>query len=142
MSCCFYFNNINILSKNQYLDDPVAIGGDTGLRGFPLQYQHGKHSVKFTGEIRYYPYINIMKLFDLAGAAFIDSAKAFGDIQSPESQENIEKDWLYSIGIGARLYSPHSAGNNQVIHIDFAFPQSDNPSINNFEVRIEAKKSF
>jgi hemolysin activation/secretion protein len=133
-----YLSNTNIVSKNQYLDQPVTIGGNTGLRGFPLQYQHGEHSIKFTSEIRYYPHINLFKLFDLAGAAFIDTGKAFGD----SIIENNENKWLYAIGIGARLYSPHSAGSHQVIHIDFAFPQSDNPDIDSFEIRIEAKQSF
>jgi hypothetical protein len=134
----FYLSNTNIVSKNQYLDQPVTIGGNSGLRGFPLQYQHGEHSIKFTSEIRYYPHINLFKLFDLAGAAFMDSGKAFGD----SIAKNSEDAWLYSVGIGARLYSPHSAGSHQVIHIDFAFPQSDNPDINSFEIRIEAKQSF
>ena len=134
----FYVSNNNVLSKNQYLDKPVTIGGNTGLRGFPLQYQHGEHSVKFTSEIRYYPQINLFKLFDLAGAAFFDTGRAFGESEI----ENSEDAWLYSVGIGARLYSPHSAGNHQVIHIDFAFPQSDNPDIDSFEIRVEAKQSF
>ncbi len=138
----FYLNNTNVISNNQYLDKPVTIGGNTGLRGFPLQYQHGEHSVKFTNEIRYYPYINIFKLFDLAGAAFIDTARTFGNIEGQGIVGNIENGWLYSIGLGARLYSPHSAGNHQVIHIDFAFPQSDNPDIDNFEIRVKAKQSF
>jgi len=134
----FYLSNTDIISKNQYLDQPVTIGGGKGLRGFPLQYQHGEHSIKFTSEIRYYPHINLFKLFDLAGAAFLDTGKAFGD----SIAENNTDDWLYSIGIGARLYSPHSAGSQQVIHIDFAFPQSDDPDIDNFEIRVEAKRSF
>ena len=138
----FYLNNTNVISHNQYLDNPVTVGGSTGLRGFPLGYQHGEQSVSFTSEIRYYPDINLLKLFDLAGAAFIDTARAYGNIEAPGIKENIEKSWLYSIGIGARLYSPHSAGNHQVIHIDFAFPQSDNSDINSFEIRVEAKKSF
>lgn len=133
-----YINNINVFSHNQYLDKPVTIGGNTGLRGFPLQYQHGKYSVKLTSEIRYYPEINLFKLFDLAGAAFFDSGRAFGDM--PIS--NIESDWLYSVGIGARLYSPHSGGNHQVIHIDFSFPQTNNPELDNFVIRVEAKQSF
>ena len=134
----FYLSNTNVVSKNQYLDQPVTIGGDTGLRGFPLQYQHGEQSIKLTSELRYYPHINLFKLFDLAGTAFMDTGKAFGDSVA----ENSEDTWLYSVGIGARLYSPHSAGSHQVIHIDFAFPQSDNPDIDNFEIRVEAKQSF
>ena len=138
----FYLNNTTVISNNQYLDQPVTVGGDTGLRGFPLQYQHGEHSVKFTSEIRYYPYINLFKLLDIAGVAFLDTGRAFGNIDAQGVQENIEDAWLYSVGIGARLYSPHSAGNHHVIHIDFAFPQSDNPDINAFEIRLEAKQSF
>ncbi len=133
-----YLNNINVLSHNQYLDQPITIGGNTGLRGFPLQYQHGKHSVKLTSEIRYYPEINLFKLFDLAGAAFFDTGRAFGS--SPIANE--ENNWLYSVGIGARLYSPHSGGNHQVIHIDFALPHTDNPDLDKFEIRVEAKQSF
>lgn len=138
----YYFNNTNVISNNQYIDKLVSVGGDTGLRGFPLAYQHGEHSVKFTHEIRYYPYINLFKLFDLAGAAFLDTAKTFGEIETPGMEENNENGWLYSIGMGARFYSPHSAGNQQVIHVDFAFPQGDDPDINTFEIRIEAKQSF
>ena len=134
----FYLNNVTTFSQNQYIDKPVSIGGETGLRGFPLQYQHGEHSVKFTSEIRYYPQINIFKLFDLAGAAFFDSGKAFGDTLI----DNIENNWLYSAGIGARFYSPHSSKAHQMIHVDLAFPLSDNPDINSVEIRFQVKQTF
>jgi hypothetical protein len=143
----FYLNNTNVISKNQYLDKPVTVGGDTGLRGFPLQYQHGKRSTKFTAELRYYPHLNIFKLFDIAGTAFFDMARTFGYIDEPINElptidNNIEPGWLYALGMGVRLYSPHAGGNNHVVHIDFAFPQSNNPDIDNFEIRLEAKRSF
>lgn len=104
--------------------------------------------------------MNIFKLFDIAGAAFFDTARTFGHVNEPIdsiqtsnptntsitnnsiTNENIEKGWLYSIGMGVRLYSPHAGGNNHVVHIDFAFPQSSNPDIDNFEIRLEAKQSF
>jgi len=133
-----YLNNTNTISENQYLDRPVTIGGDTGLRGFPLQYQHGKNSVKLTSEIRYYPQINLFKLFDLGGVAFFDTGRAVGG----SIIENIEDNWLASAGLGIRVYSPHSGGGDQIIHIDFAFPQSSNPNINSFEIRLQAKQSF
>ena len=91
----FYFNNANTFSDNQYLDTPVTNGGDTGLRGFPLQYQHGKNSIRFTSEVRYYPRLNVFKLFDVAGAAFIDSARAFGNSSSNNNEFNAEQGWLY-----------------------------------------------
>lgn len=134
----YYLSNVNVVSKNPYLDRPVTIGGNTGLRGFPLQYQHGKNSVKVTSELRYYPEINLFKLFDLAGVAFIDAARTYGQ----STVKNVESGWLGSAGLGLRLHSPHSGGNHSIIHIDFAFPQSDNPGINSFEIRVQAKKSF
>ncbi|PKI14045.1 hypothetical protein [Colwellia sp. 12G3] len=134
----FYLSNANVASTNQYLDQPVTMGGDTGLRGFPLQYQHGKNSIKLTSEIRYYPEINLFKLFDLAGVAFVDAGRTYGE----STVKNIEDGWLGSAGLGLRLHSPHSGGNHSIIHIDFAFPQSENPEINHFEIRVQAKKSF
>ncbi len=134
----FYLNSTNIISENQYLDRPVTMGGNTGLRGYPLQYQHGKNSTKLTSEIKYYPKINLFKLFDIAGVAFFDTGRAFGG----SIVQNIEDDWLVSAGLGKRVHSPHSGGNHQVIHIDFAFPQSNNPNIDSFEVRVQAKRAF
>lgn len=134
----FYLSNDNVTSQNQHLDRPVTMGGKAGLRGFPLQYQHGKDSIKVTSEIRYYPQINLFKLFDLAGVAFVDAGRTFGE----STVKNIEEGWLGSVGLGLRLHSPHSGGNNPIIHIDFAFPQSDNSEINSFEIRVQAKKSF
>ena len=134
----FYLSNANVTSKNQYLDQPVTMGGNTGLRGFPLQYQHGQSSIKVTSEIRYYPQVNLFKLFDIAGVAFVDAGRTYGE----STVKNIEHGWLGSAGLGLRLHSPHSGGNHPIIHIDFAFPQSDNPDINSFEIRVQAKKSF
>ena len=134
----FYIHNVNVLSDNQYQDQPITMGGDLGLRGFPLAYQHGKHSMKLTSELRYYPQINIWKIFDVAGAIFFDAGKAFGAV----IEENIEKGWLVSSGIGLRLYSPHTGGNHNIIHLDLAFPQSNNPNIDSVEIRVQAKKSF
>jgi outer membrane translocation and assembly module TamA len=113
------------------------MGGNKRLRGYPLQYQHGSKSVMFNSELRYYPQLNILKLFEVAGVAFFDAGKAFGEATA----KNIEAGWLQSVGVGLRFFSPH-AGKASVIHFDLAFPQSDNPDMDNFAIRIEAKRSF
>lgn len=134
----YYFNNTNVFSQNQYLDQPITLGGDSGLRGFPLQYLHGNNSVKFTNELRYYPHINVFKLFELAGALFIDNGKISGGV----AKTNIDQGWVHSLGIGARIYSAHAVGKSRVIHIDLAKPFSQNSQINGFELRLQAKQSF
>ena len=134
----FYLHNINVFSHNQYRDNPVNIGGNNGLRGFPLQYQQGEHSMQLTAELRYYPHLNLFKLFDIAAATFFDSGKAFGESIAP----NTTNDIIYSAGVGLRIYTPHSVGSNSIIHIDFAFPMANDDNIDGFEIRVQAKKSF
>ena len=126
-----------MLSRNQFLDRPVELGDDSGVRGYPLQYQHGERTTQLTAELRYYPHINIYKLFELGGAAFFDAGKAFGE--SPVI--NVNNSFITSIGVGARFYSPHSS-EAQVIHVDLVKPLSPSDVINSVEIRISTKHSF
>ena len=132
-----YFKNANHFSKNQFLDSPVALGGESGVRGYPLQYQHGKHSTQFTFEARYYPQINIYKLLELGGAAFIDTGRVFG--QTDLSQN--DSPWMTSVGLGARFYPTHSS-ESRVIHLDIIKPLTSAPNVNGVEFRITTKHTF
>jgi hypothetical protein len=132
-----YVKNANTFSKNPFLDQPVALGDDSGVRGYPLQYQHGTRSTQFTVEARYYPHINIYKLFELGGAAFIDSGKTFGNSPIANTNSSI----LTSIGLGARFYSTHSS-EAQVIHLDIVKPVATDVNVNSVEFRITTKHSF
>lgn len=132
-----YFNNETQWSKNQYLDTPMVLGGESGLRGFPLQYQHGESSTRFTLEARYYPHINIYKLLELGGAAFIDVGRVFNQTEPAPNPAQ----WLSSIGIGARLYSSHSS-EARVIHFDIIKPITSSLNVNSVEFRITTKHSF
>jgi hypothetical protein len=132
-----YFKNANAFSNNQFLDEPITLGSEEGVRGYPLQYQHGTRSTQFTAEARYYPHISIYKFFELGGAAFIDAGKASGD--TPVS--NVNTSMLSSIGIGARLFSKQSS-DAQVIHIDIIKPLSSEASVDSFEFRLSTKNSF
>lgn len=132
-----YFKNANQLSKNQFLDLPVVLGGESGVRGYPLQYQHGKHSSQFTAEARYYPHINIYKLLELGGAAFIDTGRVFGHTDLTQTPSS----WMTSVGLGARFYSTHSS-ETRVIHLDIIKPLSSSPNVNGVEFRIATKHTF
>lgn len=132
-----YFKNVSQLSKNQYKDLPIALGGESGLRGYPLQYQKGDHSTQFTLEARYYPHINIYKLLEVGGAAFIDTGKVFSQSESEFNQES----WMTSIGIGARFFSTQTS-EARVIHIDIIKPMTNGENVNGVEFRITTKHSF
>lgn len=132
-----YFQSASQFSQNQFLDSPVVLGGETGVRGYPLQYQHGESNTKLTFEARYYPHINIYKLLELGGAAFIDTGKIFN--QSALSQQQSSR--MTSIGLGARLYSTHSS-EARVIHIDIIKPIASDTNVNSVEFRVTTKHSF
>ncbi len=132
-----YIKNVTRLSKNQFADDPIVLGAESGIRGFPIQYQHGKHSTQFSFEARYYPHINIYKLLELGGVAFIDSGRTFGE----SLYTNKKPSWMTSVGLGARFYSTR-ASDARVIHIDIIKPLSSDDNVNSVEFRVTTKQTF
>ena len=132
-----YFKNNSQFSQNQFQDYPIVLGGESGLRGYPLQYRHGDHSTQFTAEARYYPHINIYKLVELGGAIFVDSGRVFSSSDPTTHQDS----WMTSVGIGARFYS-NQTSEARVIHVDIIKPVTSVPGVNGIEFRISSKHSF
>jgi hypothetical protein len=96
----------------------LLIGGDSGLRGYPLRYQSGDRRVLFTIEQRVYTDWYPFRLVRVGGAAFFDIGRAWfpDDPIRPK-----EFGWLKDVGCGLRLASSRSGFGN-VVHIDVAFP--------------------
>lgn len=137
-----------------YLDDPLALGGEDGVRGFPIQYQHGVHRTVGTMELRWYPQITLYQLLDVGFVAFADAGKASGGrmmvstenepLLAPEVdllQANNETGWLGAMGIGARFYSSRSSNNN-VIHIDLSKPVGPARGVNSWEILMKVEQRF
>jgi hypothetical protein len=119
-------------------DHELSIGGDTGLRGYPLRYQAGSATALLTVEQRFYTGYSLWKLADVGAAVFMDVGQAFGDTPlGPSENFGLLKD----IGFGLRLGSTRSALGN-VLHIDIAFPLDGDPSISNVQFLIQTKRSF
>ena len=126
-------------SAGQYLDldNLVDLGGDTGLRGYPLRYQTGDSRLLLTIEQRYFTDWYPFKLFRVGGAVFADVGRVWG--VSPVGGQQFE--WLTDLGIGLRL-APTRASGRDVIHVDIAFPIDGDPTIDNVQFLIESKRSF
>ena len=122
---------------NLDLDNPVQIGGDSGLRGYPLRYQSGDGRVLFTVEQRYFTDWYPFHLFRVGGAIFFDAGRTFGD--NPVAGPNLG--WLRDVGIGLR-FAPTRLGANRVFHLDLAFPLDGDPSIDSVQILLESKRSF
>lgn len=61
-----------------WLDDPLTLGGDDGLRGYPVQYQHGNQRLLGTVELRWYPHLTLYQLIDVGLVAFADVGRISG----------------------------------------------------------------
>lgn len=123
--------------SNLDLDNPVELGGDTGLRGYPLRYQSGDSKMLLTVEQRYFWNWYPFRLVRVGGAIFADTGRTWGD--DPLGGESLG--WLSDVGFGLRL-APTRTGTRNVIHIDLAFPLDGDDSIDNVQFLIESKKSF
>ncbi len=119
------------------LDNLVDLGGDTGLRGYPLRYQTGDSRVLLTVEQRYFTDWYPWRLFRVGGAVFADIGRTWGD--NPAGGPPLG--WLKNVGLGLRLGATRSSGRD-VVHIDLAFPLDGDPSIDDVQFLIESKGSF
>jgi outer membrane protein assembly factor BamA len=119
------------------LDNPVQLGGKSGLRGYPLRYQTGDSKMLFTIEQRYFTDWYPWRLFRVGGAVFADVGRTWGD--NPIGEPDLG--WLKDVGFGLRL-APTRFSTNKVAHIDFAFPLDGDPSIDSVQILLEAKQSF
>jgi outer membrane protein assembly factor BamA len=119
------------------LDNPVQLGGKSGLRGYPLRYQTGDSKMLFSVEQRYFTDWYPWRLFRVGGAVFADVGRTWGD--NPIGEENFG--WLKDVGFGLR-FAPTRFSTDKVAHLDFAFPLDGDPSIDSVQILIEAKRSF
>jgi hypothetical protein len=119
-------------------DHELTIGGDTGLRGYPLRYQAGSATALLTVEQRFYTRYSLWKLADVGAAVFMDVGQAFGHAPlGPAPNLGLLRD----IGFGLRLGSTRSALGN-VLHIDIAFPLDGQASIDNVQFLVQTKRSY
>lgn len=99
------------------LEKQILLGGDNGLRGYPLRFTSGDQSLLLTLEERFYSQRHLFKLFRIGGAVFFDAGRAW--FRGDESMEGVGL--LRDIGVGLRIGSSRSA-RAAMIHVDVAVP--------------------
>lgn len=122
-----------------FRDERLSLGGDTGLRAFPLYYQTGERLALATAEYRYYSTLSIAQIFDVGYATFADMGRTWGD--NPNLPGSSGDKTLYGIGAGVRLLSSHSS-RGTMIHIDLTKAYGGDSDLSGIEWRILAKQSF
>jgi hypothetical protein len=95
----------------------LQLGGDNGLRGYPLRYQSGEKRALMTLEARAYSDWYPFRLIRVGAAVFYDVGRAWGG----ENQNPTNPGWLNDVGFGLRFLNARTAFGN-VLHADLAFP--------------------
>ena len=133
----FYVDVTGALAEDLDAERQLTLGGDNGLRGYPLRYQAGTSRALLTVEERYYTDWYPFHLFYVGAAVFFDVGRTWGtDVTGAESLG-----WLKDVGIGLRLGSSRSSFGN-VIHIDLAFPLDGDDDIDDVQLLVKTKARF
>lgn len=125
------------VGKNLDQDNQLLLGGDNGLRGYPIRYQGGEAAALFTLEQRVFTDWYPFRLFRIGGAVFFDAGRTWG--KNPVGAENLGL--LKDVGIGLRIGNSRS-GVGRMIHIDLAFPLDGESSIKSVQWLVESKIGF
>jgi hypothetical protein len=118
-------------------DAPLELGGDNGLRGYPLRYTAGEGRWLFTAEERWFTDWYPLRLVHVGAAAFFDVGGTWGTNPAGSPPLGLLRD----VGIGLRLGMSRSALAN-VLHIDLAMPLDGGSDISNLQVLVGTKASF
>ena len=130
----YYASGTYSVVNNPDTPNALQLGGDSGLRGYPLRYQSGERQALFTLEARYYTDWYPFRLFRVGGAVFYDVGRAWGG-------ENTNMDnpgWLSDVGIGLRFLNARTAFGS-VLHADIAFPLNREGDIKSVQFVVRTK---
>ena len=117
--------------------DALLLGGEEGLRGYPLRYQSGNRRALFAVEERFYTDLYVWRLFRVGGAAFADVGRAWGGPMANPSNTG----WLGDAGVGLRIVNARSAFSS-VLHIDLAMPLNSAGDVKKLQFLVKTRASF
>lgn len=118
-------------------DMQLLLGGDNGLRGYPLRYESGTSRALFTVEQRFFTDWFPFRLARVGGAIFADVGRTWGSGVVGNSDPGLLRD----VGFGLRLGNSRT-GLGNVLHVDFAFPLNNIAGIQKFQFIVQTMQSF
>lgn len=119
------------------LDTQLLLGGDSGLRGYPLRYQDGDRRWLLTVEERFFTRWSMFSLFDIGAAVFADVGRSW----DPDRPEDPGSGILADVGAGLRLGMKRS-GRGSVVHLDLAMPLGGGDDISSLQWLVSSHRTF
>ncbi|HEV2852354.1 MAG TPA: hypothetical protein VHC97_06075 [Thermoanaerobaculia bacterium] len=117
----------------------LLLGGDTGLRGYPLRYLQGDHRFLFTLEQRLFSNRELFHLVHLGAAAFFDAGSAW--FEDGDGKIAAQRRLVKDVGLGLRFGSSRSA-RGTLVHLDLAFPLDGDSSIKSLQWLVSTSDTF
>ncbi len=118
-------------------DQQVLLGGDTGLRGYPLRFQGGTASALLTLEHRVFTPWYPLRLVRVAAAVFFDAGRTWGRDYAGAAPLGMLRD----VGLGLRLGNNRS-GLGNVLHVDLSYAIDAPPGTKRLQLTVETKSRF
>ena len=133
----FFSTLTGTVGRRLDLEDQILLGGDNGLRGYPLRYQDGTSRALLTLEERYFTNWYPFRLFRVGGAVFYDMGRTWG--RPPLATQGLGL--LKDAGLGLRFGNART-GLGNIIHVDVAFPVDGDPSIKRVQFLVQTEQEF
>jgi hypothetical protein len=118
-------------------DNQLLLGGDNGLRGYPLRFQDGTARTIFSVEQRYFTDWYPFRLERVGAAIFFDAGRTWGQPELAQPSLGLLKD----AGFGLRFGNARS-GLGNVIHVDLAFPLNQTAGIPKVQFVVQTEQTF
>ena len=124
-------------SRRLDADSQVLLGGDTGLRGYPLRFQTGTGSALATIEQRLYSSWYPFRLLRVGGAVFADAGRTWGAGVIGAPPLGLLKD----AGFGLRLGNSRSGFGN-VLHVDVSWALDAPAGVRRYQLTVQTQASY
>ncbi len=118
-------------------DMQLLLGGDNGLRGYPLRYESGTSRALLTVEQRVFTDWYPFRLVRIGFAGFGDIGRTWGSGVVGNSDPGM----LSDVGVGLRIGNSRS-GLGNVLHIDLALPLKTVPNNQRVQFLVQTFQSF
>ena len=122
---------------NPDVNDTLLLGGDNGLRGYPLRYQSGTRRALFTVEERFYTDIYLWRLFRIGGAAFSTWVAPGAATTSTPSTPAGSATWASACASSPRARRPAASCTSTS-----PFPLNATPDIAKVQFLVKTKTTF
>ena len=120
-------------AQNPESFERIEVGGDSGLKGYPVRYQNGDRALTFSAEKRVYFNVYLWQLAKFGFAIFAEAGSAWDSGDNPV--------WLSDVGAGVRLVSTRQS-NAKVLQVDIAVPLNERDEVDDYQFFVKARSEF